>query len=107
MRVVRLCSSSTSRRISSGRAARKSSDMPGFSGAGDSCLNVDDAAGSSTLLDATGGRTDTKLDWVSVMLLVSLGGRRPRRFLVGVWGLLCFEGPDDRGRDTGAADIEG
>lgn len=87
--------------MSSGNAARKSSDISGCSAGGVSCLE-----GGSLSLLAVGGRARTKL-CVRVMLPDAFVGGRPRRFLFGVGGFLILEGPEDRGRAAGAEDVEG
>lgn len=95
---VRSCSSRTSRRISSGKAARKSSDISGCSSAGDGCLDGDVDGSSILLEEAVAGRIDIKS--VSVMLPDVFVRGRPRRLLVGVAGLVGFKGPEYEGRET-------
>lgn len=87
--------------MSSGNAARKSSDISGCSAGSVSCFE-----GCSLLLLAVGGRARTKL-CVRVMLPDVFVGGRPRRFLLGIGGFMILEGLEDRGRAASAEDVEG
>ena len=80
------CSSKTSCRMSSGSAARKSSDISDLSGDGEGCLD-----GWLAVVDGL-SRARPKPVWVSFILPDGFEGGRPRRFFVGIVVLGALEG---------------